>query len=465
MRSVNSLMEEKLKSDQQTPANKASPQMSIQVSRARSTIMDSDYWTVETIRQKTGLGDVSVAPRRYKPYGRPNRIYEIHVDNGVVGTSIREYPDTFKDGWKDQFTLGSGSSVALAFDGNWQRYRGVWRLVTDEKPWIFWVDSSGILWRQLWDDASTLSQLDTGVSYVRAIRAWRNQYSAELDQGIVVGYIKTDGTVWYRNYCKQADGTVIWEIARVLPSVSGAVHLNLFLTNDYRLGFSIEKTNGDIQWLISQRNWSGMAIDTETLAADISAIEVTLTAIEYITNIIEREELLSTVSRAEVHLCPANMDLGIVESLIVEPNKVELRFLYDVSIDNETKDYFKIKNLGIEKFSVNTEVGSESNILVLTSSEILNPYVETFVTLLDNSTFRLMPSAVCKPVVPAFNHTVQPLPPPPGYAWETLEPSINAINLTFTWIDWITNHIDQHSLEASISNVTVVLTKVGTEPI
>ena len=97
MRSVNSLMEEKLKSDQQTPANKAAPQMSIQVSRARSTIMDSDYWTVETIRQKTGLGDVSVAPRRYKPYGRPNRIYEIHVDNGVVGTSIREYPDTFKE--------------------------------------------------------------------------------------------------------------------------------------------------------------------------------------------------------------------------------------------------------------------------------------------------------------------------------------------------------------------------------
>ena len=55
MRSVNSLMEEKLKSDQQTPANKAAPQMSIQVSRARSTIMDSDYWTVETIRQKIGF--------------------------------------------------------------------------------------------------------------------------------------------------------------------------------------------------------------------------------------------------------------------------------------------------------------------------------------------------------------------------------------------------------------------------
>ena len=151
--------------------------------------------------------------------------------------------------------MGSGSSVALAFDGNWQRYRGVWRLVTDEKPWIFWVDSSGILWRQLWDDSSTLSQLDTGVSYVRAIRAWRNQYSAELDQGIVVGYIKTDGTVWYRNYCKQADGTVIWEIP--CCPVSGAAHLNL-LTNDYRLGFSIENKWGHpVDYHPAQLVWNG----------------------------------------------------------------------------------------------------------------------------------------------------------------------------------------------------------------
>jgi len=458
-------MNDKLKSNQQTPANNASPKMSIQVSRARATIMDSDYWIVETIRQKNGLGDIGVTPRRFKPYGHPNRIYEIHVDNGIVGTAIREYPDYFKEGWKDQFTLGNGSSVAIAFDGNWQRYRGVWRLVTEEKPWIFWVDSSGVLWRQLWDDSSTRFQLDTDVVYVRAIRAWRNQYFAELDQGIVVGYVKTDGTVWYRNYCRQADGTTIWEIARVLPTVSGAVHLNLFLTNDYRLGFCIERTNKEIQWLVSQRNWSGMAVDTETLAAYISAINVKLTAIENITNNIEREELFSIVSGTEVHLCPIDMDLGIVESSIVEPNKVELKFLYDVSIDSETKNYFKIKNLGVERFSVDTDIGSESNILVLTSPEIINPYVETYITLLDNSTFRLIPSAVCKPVVPAFSHTVKPLPPPSGYSRETLEPSINDIDVTLKWIDWITNNVDRYSMEASIGNITVVLTRVGTEPI
>ena len=183
----------------QTTGNNANPKMLITSSRAKTTITDASYWTVETIRATSGLGDISVAPRRFKSYGKPNRLYEIHVKDGEVSTAIREYPDKLKQGWQPQFTLGStssnGGSVAIAFNGYWERYRKLWRLITDEKPWIFWVDSTGVLWRQHWDDISTLVQLDTGVTRVRAIRAWKNVTSAENDQGIVVGYIKTDGAV------------------------------------------------------------------------------------------------------------------------------------------------------------------------------------------------------------------------------------------------------------------------------
>ena len=67
MRNITSYLNEKLKSTQQTPANKADPKMSVKVSRARTTVMDSDYWTVEAIR--TGLiGDISLAARRRVPY-------------------------------------------------------------------------------------------------------------------------------------------------------------------------------------------------------------------------------------------------------------------------------------------------------------------------------------------------------------------------------------------------------------
>ena len=81
--------------------------MSIQVSRAKTTVMDSTYWTVETIRTKAGLGDLSIAARRLKPYGRPDKLYNIYVDNGIVKTATRAYPDYEEKKWQDQFSLGS----------------------------------------------------------------------------------------------------------------------------------------------------------------------------------------------------------------------------------------------------------------------------------------------------------------------------------------------------------------------
>ena len=60
-------------------------------------------------------------------------------------------------------------------------------LVTHEKkPWIFWVDGDSKLWAQHWDDDTTKQELATGVTYVRAIRAWKNLNIGRSDQGIVV---------------------------------------------------------------------------------------------------------------------------------------------------------------------------------------------------------------------------------------------------------------------------------------
>ena len=177
------------------------------------------------------------------------------MDNGIVRTAIREYPDKLKERWKDQFVLGEGSSVAIAFNGDWESYRKNWNLVTGEKPWIFWVDNSNVLWRQHWDDETTKAELATGVVYVRAIRAWKNRVFPLQDQGIVVGYIKTDGTVCYRNYCYQADGNYAWEYEKNVSDFTGsALSLNLFITNDYRMGFVIEDTVGQVHWLIDRKS-------------------------------------------------------------------------------------------------------------------------------------------------------------------------------------------------------------------
>lgn len=254
----------KIKEQNQTIWKNANPKMSIQVSRAKDTVMDSIYWTVETIREKEGLGDLSIAARRFKPYGPPNRLYNIYVDNGVVKTAIREYPDYKKLKWQNQFDVGMGSAVAIAFDGHWERYRKKWQLVTEENPYLFWVDGSNKLWVQLWDDVGTKYELASNVIKVKALRCWKNINIPDVDQGIVVGYIKSDGKVYYRNYAYQSSGQFAWETERHVTEFPGtSVNLNLFITNDYRMGFIVEDNSGNIRWAITSRAWAGMAIAPE----------------------------------------------------------------------------------------------------------------------------------------------------------------------------------------------------------
>ena len=282
MRQLPSDLSSKINQSLQTIGNNADPKMEITVVRAKNTVYDSTYWTVETIREIDGLGDVSVAPRRFNIYGRPNRIYEVHVRNGEVLTSVREYPDKLREGFKPQFSLGAGSSVGLAFNGEWKRYRKFYRLVTEDEPWVSWVDNAGVLWVQRWDDADSKFQLSSDVVKVKMIRAWKNLVIQHQDHGIVVAYIKTDGKVYYRNYCIQEDYSEAWEYEKELIGFEGsAANVNLFITNDYRMGFIIEDTLDQIHWLVTHRNWGGMASPAENLVTGLRDIKFEVTPIKY----------------------------------------------------------------------------------------------------------------------------------------------------------------------------------------
>ena len=286
MRQLPSDLSSKINQSLQTIGNDANPKMEVLVSRAKNAVVDSTYWTVETIREISGLGDVSVAPRRLIRYGKPDRIYEIHVRDNNVYTSIREYPDRFKEGFKPQFALGPGTSVGVAFNGVWERHRKFYRLITEEQPWVSWVDNIGTLWVQKWDDINSKFQLSSNVKKVKMIRGWKNLVIQQQDQGIVVAYIKTDGKVYYRNYCIQEDYSETWEYEKELTSFTGsAVNVNLFITNDYRMGFIIEDSTGQIHWLVTPRNWGGMASPAENLIIGVRDITLKVIPIKYYENL------------------------------------------------------------------------------------------------------------------------------------------------------------------------------------
>lgn len=272
---------DKIKQDLQTIGNNADPKMQVVVARAKSSIQDAGYFTIENIQTKTGLTDISVAARRQKNKGIPDGIFVINLDNGVAKTLFRAYPDITKVGWTAQFTVGSAKAVAICFDGHWVRYKNLWNLITDKYPYIFWVNSSNQLQGQLWSDESTKFELATDVVRVKASRGWKNAAFLDKDTGLVVGYIKTDGKIYYRNYCLQPDGETIWEPERQLEEFTGtAVNLNMFVTNDYRTAFIVEDSLGKIHWFITERNWAGMASPTDKLETGIRYIDFKVTQIE-----------------------------------------------------------------------------------------------------------------------------------------------------------------------------------------
>ena len=264
MQNLPAVLATKINQDLQTKGNNADPKMQVILARAKSSVQDSAYFAVETIRYTDGVSDISVTAKRQKAYGPPTELYAAHINNGTARILKRDYPDTLKLEWVEMFTLGPATAISIIMDGYWQRYRKLWQLVSFDRPDIFWVDPSKKLWAQHWDNSLEKEELANNVVKVKAIRGWKNTVVRLQDVGIVVAYIKTDGRVYYRNFTEQEFGPRDWELETLVEEFTGtAININLFLTNDYRTAIIVENNLGQIQWFITSRNWGGMAIAPE----------------------------------------------------------------------------------------------------------------------------------------------------------------------------------------------------------
>lgn len=467
MRNLPQPVIDKLNSKHQTTYNNSNMNMDVYVARAKNTVDDGTYWTVETIRETSGLGDVSVAPRRFRAYGSPNRIYEIHVHNGEVKTSIREYPDRLKDGWQDQFSLGTGSSVAIAFNGEWQRYRKSFRLVTEEKPYVAWVDGNGDLWVQKWDEHDTKFQLSSSVSKVKMIRAWKNTAIHYLDQGIVVAYIKTDGKVYYRNYCIQEDYTEVWECEKELTDFTGtAVNVNMFITNDYRMGFVIEDSLGQVHWLVTPRNWGGMASPAERIATSITDVTFEVTPITY----------HDTYSNEHIETGIADVWFNVAEPIYPEvlsinnddEYTIRVKFSHPIDYDLSTVGQaFSVKDSLNTPFNiVSTSAGVDNSELVLTLVNFNGASGNMFVTYNRNVVELDCLNQGSRFTIDSFTYEFTPdLTPPEGFAEENLEVAVTDIVFDVKQVYYSNVDGGGENLEASIIDVSFVVTKVGDNPL
>ncbi|QRN85789.1 hypothetical protein JR334_00675 [Clostridia bacterium] len=219
------------------------------------------------VRQSAGESDLSLA-------------YSICLDDGVAKVYIRKFPAGLEYPWEYQWTLGTATDVAIEFNGVWKMNaeKEWYYLQTEEYPYIFYV-RYGNLYVQSWTDSNNVSLLATGVSQISSCKGWQSSVEPDLDQGLIIGYLKS-GSVYYRALCCQDNGSYIWEAEHeVTPLGTGNTTLSVVRTNDFRIGF-LTQNNGRMLLALTHRNYAGMSVRPETVHINASNVKMWISDID-----------------------------------------------------------------------------------------------------------------------------------------------------------------------------------------
>lgn len=209
------------------------------------------------VRQMVGETDLSLA-------------YAICLDDGTAKVYKRRFPAGMEYPWEYQWALGSASDVAIEFNGVWKMNAAKewYYLQTEEYPYIFYV-RSGNLYVQNWNDSATAIPLASGASQISACKGWQSSVDPDLDQGLIIGYLKS-GSVYYRAFCCQENGSYVWEAEHEVTTLgTGNTTLSVIRTNDFRIGF-LTQNNGRMRLALTHRNYAGMSVRPETVHINAS---------------------------------------------------------------------------------------------------------------------------------------------------------------------------------------------------
>lgn len=466
MRTIPPELLNRVKKKWQVPATDADPKMKVYLSRG----FLNELFQVFTIQEGEDLTDVDVTVRRPATTAHPTEAYALAINDGVARVKSKLLPYDDQTPWVDEFGVATGvTSVAIEFDGYWDRdyHTRRFNFVTDDYPWIFYV-KGGNLHSQYWQDEPTIIAAD--VTKVAAIRGWVPVAGDTTnDQGLIVSYLKSDGTMWYKSYCIQSDDTKAWDIEREITELTteGEItDLALFRTNDFRVGFMGE-IDGEIWWTLTERNYAGMSYWPELLTGKFGGFTtIDLIEIEYSDLFAADEHLTGAYGTLCIGLNQESDVVGICTGAeITGDSGLTLGFSQPLTGNiARIKDLITVSNetMTVHYTPIATEVGETQNELVITVAELLDTENAVKVTVGD-ATIYLAPSGVGSmlPMAP-FDITASLDKDPYHLVNLTGQFNMTTINLTE-----ITCHDTDNQIAASLTGkfggfTQIVLTKVGT---
>lgn len=411
------------------------------------------------------FGDVTL--RQLQGEKMPSLAYAICIDDGIAKIYKRDFPANLDKPWDYLWTLGAAKDVAIEFDGVWVlETEKRWHVLeTSEYPYIFWVDGSDNLYVQYWQDDTTRTQLASSVSQISSCRGWQSSDIPEQDQGLVIAYLK-NGVIFYRAYCTQQAGDVIWEEERSIPQYSNISALSVFRTNDFRLGFVFEITSS-MYWLLTKRTYAGQSVRAESFYSVVCDAVLSYIFINWIDSNEENESLacLNDLEEGGVIYFPvAADDLQVINLEREGTNTFIASFNYPLIAKRPlTPELFTMT----PPYTIAGISIIESSKLQFISNENINKTVPITITYIGNwpGNLRFVVLPTAKRIVPALT-MVFPNIPNDGYDDAPIMIAALVVG-TFQYkaIYYLLRYGSMGTINASLANITFAATMVGTVPV
>ena len=455
----------KLRQNMQTVATDAEPHLRAVVTQATANTLLS-----EIIHEDAAPAYGDVAIRQVAGETSPSLAYAVCIDAGKATVYERLLPAQIDHKWTMLFELGRATDAAIEFNGTWtiDTDGQCYFLQTEETPMVFLV-IGGILYAQQWNDATTRYQLATGVVHVSAVRAWKSSDEPLLDQGLIVAYTKTDGSVHYRALAELTLGELSWDLEQDVPQLAtGNVSVQVFRTNDFRFGILCERGAGGFQYVLSKRTYAGQSVKPEAVYAQVGR-----------NMFLRMRQVYKSDANDGAHFADAAVPglagyVGYYKAIPAFSIEATSR-----PSDHEflmTANHELIERLALLPYvriaidsvvttmpQIISAVVSGNSVLVTTDIDI-SPWQQVTLTCYGESSMRYREDDTSFMLIGTFSVTF-----PPEAGWDdrpSLTAQIDLTTLRFFHVDhWIGGYTDDETLTATVGGVSLTMTMVGPVPV
>ena len=199
MRTISSSLAAKFKQPVQADSTKSAPALDLWISRPVVPLVNDYFLEQQAMGGAEDITALDIAVCHPRHRRQSTRIYIATVENGVArveSSPFRQAMETHL--WADSGFAEPAEDVAIAFDAVTKNdTRGRSEFVTEEQPWVFWVNEGALYGRKL-DSEETITLAETNCTKCTAIRAAGSALGG-FDYGLCLFFL-LNGSIYIRQY-------------------------------------------------------------------------------------------------------------------------------------------------------------------------------------------------------------------------------------------------------------------------